>query len=163
MTLCPFNPIIKRMKLIIQRVKHAQVEVKAKIVGKIGRGMLIFLGVGKDDTKEEADFLVNKIVQLRIFEDAQGKMNLSAAETKAEFLVVSQFTLYGDCAKGRRPSFDAAADPKKAEELYRYFVEQLSKQNVPVQTGEFRAMMDVSLINDGPVTFILESDTVLKR
>ena len=145
------------MRLVIQRVKHAQVEVDAKIVGKIGSGMLIFLGVGQEDAEEDADFLVNKVFQLRIFEDKDGKMNLSAAETKAEFLVVSQFTLYGDCAKGRRPSFDAAADPKKAEELYQYFVEQLRKQNRSVQTGEFRAMMDVSLVNDGPVTFIIES------
>ena len=144
------------MKLVIQRVKSARVEVEVGIIGEIGPGMLVFLGVGKDDTKDDADFLVQKIVQLRIFEDAQGKMNLSAAQTKAAFLVVSQFTLYGDCSKGRRPSFDAAADPKKAETLYQYFIEQLSKQNVPVQTGEFRAMMDVTLVNDGPVTFVLE-------
>lgn len=145
------------MKLVIQRVKKASVEVAGKNVGIIGMGLLVFLGVGQDDTKEDADFLVQKILQLRIFEDAQGKMNLSAQEVNAEFLVVSQFTLYGDCQKGRRPSFDQAAPPDKAQELYHYFVEKLRQQKAKVATGEFRAMMDVHLINDGPVTFILES------
>jgi D-tyrosyl-tRNA(Tyr) deacylase len=145
------------MRLVIQRVKEAKVEVGSAIVGQIGRGMLIFLGVGRDDTHQDADDLVNKILQLRIFEDENGKMNLSALAAQAQFLVVSQFTLYGDCDKGRRPSFDQAAEPQKGEELYEYFLRQLRARHAKVATGRFRAMMDVSLINDGPVTFVLES------
>ena len=145
------------MKIIIQRVKQAHVEIDGKTVGQIGLGLLVFLGIGKEDSIEKADQLVKKIVELRIFEDAQGKMNLSAQEVNAQFLVVSQFTLYGDCRKGRRPSFDEAADPKKGEELYNDFVEKLRQQNVKVETGQFRAMMDVHLVNDGPVTLILEN------
>lgn len=146
------------MKLIIQRVKKAQVEVDGAIVGKIKTGMLIFLGVCKSDSRKDADYLVHKVAELRIFEDEQGKMNLSALDCQADFLVVSQFTLYGNCKKGRRPSFDDAADPKLAEELYEYFVEQLKETNLTVETGKFRAMMEVALINDGPVTFIIESE-----
>ncbi|HBR14811.1 MAG TPA: D-tyrosyl-tRNA(Tyr) deacylase [Candidatus Omnitrophica bacterium] len=145
------------MKIVIQRVKQAEVEVHSKVVGKISKGLLIFLGVGQEDTPAEADYFAGKIVQLRMFEDDNGKMNLSALETGAELLVVSQFTLYGDCQKGRRPSFDQAAEPKKAETLYHYFVEQLRKHPLKVETGQFQAMMDVKLVNDGPVTFILES------
>ena len=145
------------MKIVLQRVKSAQVEVDHKVVGKIARGMLIFLGIGKEDSQSQVDTLVKKILELRIFEDAQGKMNLSAQDVGAAFLVVSQFTLYGDCGKGRRPSFDEAANPQKGEELYNDFVEKLRQQNVKVETGQFRAMMDVSLVNDGPVTFILEN------
>ena len=144
------------MKIVLQRVKKAHVEIDGKMVGQIGLGLLVFLGIGKEDSIEKADQLVKKIVELRIFEDAQGKMNLSALDVNAQFLVVSQFTLYGDCRKGRRPSFDEAADPKKGEELYNDFVEKLRQQNVKVETGQFRAMMDVHLINDGPVTLILE-------
>ena len=145
------------MRVVIQRVKEASVKVDGQVVGSIGKGMLIFLAVGKDDTAKDIDFLVNKVAQLRIFEDAHGKMNLSAQETPAEFLVVSQFTLLGDCAKGRRPSFDKAAEPKMAEDFYNKFVEKLRAQKFKVETGVFRAMMDVSLVNDGPVTFILDS------
>jgi len=145
------------MRLVIQRVKHAHVDVDGKTIGKIGLGMLVLLGVAKEDTKENAAALVNKLSELRVFEDAQGKMNLSAVEVKGEFLVVSQFTLYGDCAQGRRPSFDQAAPPLLAEELYNFFVEQLRLKNFNVETGQFRAMMDVHLVNDGPVTFILEN------
>lgn len=145
------------MKVVVQRVKHAKVEVDSKVVGKIGRGMLVFIGVGKDDTARDAEYLANKVVQLRMFEDSDCKMNLPASEVGAEFLVVSQFTLYGDCVKGRRPSFDGAADPQKGEELYEHFVGQLRKHRLKVETGRFRAMMDVSLVNDGPVTFVLES------
>ena len=145
------------MRAVLQRVRHAKVEVNSAIVGKIDQGMLVFLGVGKDDNREDAGNLARKIVELRMFEDAQGKMNLSVADVRGGILVVSQFTLYGDCAKGRRPSFDAAADPGKGEELYDYFVAQLRRFPCPVETGKFRAMMDVTLTNDGPVTFVLES------
>jgi len=149
------------MRVVIQRVKEANVKVDSQIVGAIGPGMLILLAVGKDDTEKDIDFLVSKIPQLRIFEDNQGKMNLSAPDVQAQFLVVSQFTLLGDCAKGRRPSFDGAAEPKMAEAFYNQFVEKLRRsgdaQKFKVETGQFRAMMDVSLINDGPVTFILDS------
>ena len=146
------------MKTVLQRVKEAKVVVDSETVGQIGKGILVFLGIGQDDTKEDADFLAQKIPQLRIFEDEQGKMNASALETHAEILVVSQFTLYGDLKKGRRPSFDKAAEPKIAEELYEYFVQQLRTYKLKVETGRFRAMMDVALVNDGPVTFILESE-----
>ncbi|MEI7998383.1 MAG: D-aminoacyl-tRNA deacylase [Candidatus Omnitrophota bacterium] len=146
------------MRVVIQRVKEAQVVVDAQVVGEIQKGILIFLGISQEDVLLLADQLIKKIIELRIFEDENGKMNLSAREVGAQFLVVSQFTLYGNCDKGRRPSFDEAADPKKAEEIYNYFVESLKKNDVVVATGRFRAMMDVSLINDGPVTFILESN-----
>ncbi len=146
------------MRIVLQRVKEASVSVENKITGQIGLGMLVFLGVAKEDDANDVGFLVEKISELRIFEDDQGKMNLSAREVHGEFLVVSQFTLYGDCRKGRRPSFDAAADPQKGEEMYNAFVEQLKTKNFKVETGRFRAMMDVALINDGPVTFIIDSE-----
>lgn len=145
------------MKAVIQRVKEASVAVDGKCVGKIGLGLLVFLGVAKDDTQNDVDYLVKKLIELRIFEDSQGKMNCSIEETKGEFLVVSQFTILGACQKGRRPSFDAAADPSKGEALYNAFVDGLRAAGQKVETGQFRAMMDVSLVNDGPVTFILES------
>jgi D-tyrosyl-tRNA(Tyr) deacylase len=145
------------MRAVLQRVKQAQVTVDGNTVGKIGSGVLIFLGIAKMDSAADADFLASKITQLRIFDDEAGKMNRSAAQENAAFLVVSQFTLYGDCLTGRRPSFDKAADPKLAEELYEYFVTRLRQLNAVVETGKFRAMMEVSLINDGPVTFILNS------
>lgn len=145
------------MRVVLQRVKQAKVEVDAKTVGEIQRGLLIFLGVANEDTTDDADFLSQKIGQLRIFEDPQGKMNLSLTDLNAGVLIVSQFTLYGDCRKGRRPSFDRAASPDHAEKLYEYFVEQFRRQQIEVQTGVFRASMNVSLTNDGPVTFVLES------
>ena len=145
------------MKVVIQRVKQAYVEVDAKRVGQIRKGMLVLIGVDKADTAQDADTLAQKIINLRIFDDDKGKMNLSSLETKAEILVVSQFTLHADCTKGRRPSFDKAADPKKAEEFYNYFVDQLRTYNLRVETGIFKATMDVSLINDGPVTLIMDS------
>jgi len=145
------------MRVVIQRVKEAKVEVAGQAVGQIARGILIFLGVAHEDTKASADYLVKKITELRIFEDAQGKMNVGAQEAGAEYLVVSQFTLYGNCEKGRRPSFDEAADPAKGEVLYNYFVTQLKATKAIVATGQFRTMMDVSLINDGPVTIIIDS------
>lgn len=145
------------MRIVIQRVKSASVTVQHTIVGQIGQGILVLLGIASTDTQQQADYLVAKLIELRIFDDANGKMNLSAQDVKASFLVVSQFTLYGNCDKGRRPSFDAAASPSVAEELYNYFIGQLKAQGVNVATGQFRAMMDVQLINDGPVTFVIDS------
>jgi D-aminoacyl-tRNA deacylase len=145
------------VRLVIQRVKNASVTVDGAIVGQINKGLLVFLGVAKGDTPQSADYLVKKLFELRIFEDSDGKMNLSASEANAQFLIVSQFTLLGNCDKGRRPSFDDAADPVSGEQLYKYFVEQLKKSNMTVETGRFRAMMDVSLVNDGPVTFVVDS------
>lgn len=144
------------MKVVVQRVSRADVKVDSNVVGEISKGMVILLGVSKGDTAENADYLVEKISQLRMFEDEAGKMNLSAVDVGGEFLVVSQFTICGNCDKGRRPSFDDAAVPEKAEGLYEYFVEQLKKKDLKVETGVFAAMMDVSLVNDGPVTFIIE-------
>ena len=146
------------MRVVIQRVKEAQVKVSGQLVGQISQGLLIFLGVAKEDSQLSADYLVKKITELRIFEDEQGKMNVSGQEGGAQYLVVSQFTLYGNCDKGRRPSFDEAADPAKGEGLYNFFVSQLKATKAVVETGQFRSMMDVSLINDGPVTFIIESN-----
>ena len=146
------------MRIVLQRVKEARVTVDGEMTGQIDRGLLVFLAVAKGDTPAQADHLADKLLELRIFEDADGKMNLSARDTQAEFLVVSQFTLYGDCRKGRRPSFDAAADPQKGEELYNYFTARLQQSGAKVATGRFRAMMDVGLVNDGPVTLILDAD-----
>jgi D-tyrosyl-tRNA(Tyr) deacylase len=148
---------IKTMRAVIQRVKEARVEVEGEVVGRIGEGMLILLGAGKDDTEVDAEYLAEKILTLRIFEDAEGKMNLSVTDTGGEVLVVSQFTLYGDCRKGRRPSFDKAAPPELAEELYELFVREIRERGVNVETGKFRAMMDVHLVNWGPVTLMLDS------
>ncbi len=145
------------MRLVIQRVKEAHVAIKGELFSKIGKGMVVFVAVAKDDAFEDIDLLADKLANLRIFEDEAGKMNLSSLDIKGEFLIVSQFTLLGDCAKGRRPSFDEAADPKKAEEFYGYFIQRVRDHNLRVETGRFRAMMEVSLVNDGPVTFILDS------
>ncbi len=144
------------MKLVIQRVKHAKVEVENEIVGKIGQGFLVLLGVGPEDTKETANYLVQKLIKLRVFEDENGKMNLALKDINGELLVVSQFTLYADCTSGNRPSFTNAAKPDKANELYEYFIEQCKKENVKVEHGIFGADMKVELLNDGPVTIILE-------
>ncbi len=144
------------MKGLIQRVKRASVTIDNRLYSKIDNGILVFLGVEKGDTKENADKLASKIINLRIFEDDAGKMNKSVIDTNGEILVVSQFTLCGDCKKGTRPSFDKAELPQKANELYEYFTKQIESGGVKVQTGVFGAMMDVELINDGPVTFMLE-------
>ena len=144
------------MKALIQRVKRASVSINKELYSKIGVGLLVFLGVEKADSEENADKLVDKISKLRIFEDENEKMNLSVMDVSGEMLVVSQFTLCGDCKKGTRPSFDAAAKPEDAVRLYEYFVEQVKSLNIPCQTGKFRAMMDVELVNDGPVTFLVE-------
>jgi len=144
------------MKAVIQRVKSASVEVEGEIVGSIGRGILVLLGVEKGDSEAQADWLAEKIVNLRIFEDQDGKMNRSLKDISGSLLAVSQFTLAGNCAKGRRPSFDTAAPPGEGKRLYDYFVEALKRLDVPVATGIFQADMQVALVNDGPVTFILE-------
>lgn len=145
------------MRTIIQRVKEARVEVNGVIIGQIGKGALVLLGAGKEDTEHDVEYLVDKIVNLRIFEDEEGKMNLSVLDSGGEVLVVSQFTLYGDCRKGRRPSFDKAAPPEVAENLYELFVKKVRERGVKVETGKFRAMMDVHLVNWGPVTLMLDS------
>lgn len=144
------------MKLLIQRVSQASVDVEGKIVGSISAGLLIFLGVGHDDGQEQLSWLVNKVVNLRIFEDDQGKMNRSLLDVKGEALVISQFTLYGDCSAGRRPSFTQSASPAHAESVYEKFIAELRKSGIKTETGIFGADMQVALINDGPVTFILE-------
>ena len=150
------------MKAVIQRVRSAAVEVDVRTVGAIGRGILVLLGVERGDREQDADWLAAKIVALRIFEDEAGKMNRSLQEVGGELLAVSQFTLAGNCAKGRRPSFDSAAPPDEANRLYNYFVEAVKCLDVPVRTGIFQAMMQVSLVNDGPVTFILETPSRLR-
>lgn len=144
------------MKAVIQRVSSASVTVEGRIVGQIGQGIVVLLGVEKGDTEAPADWLAEKIVGLRIFEDGAGKMNRALPEIGGAVLAVSQFTLAGNCNKGRRPSFDTAAPPDEGKRLYDYFIEALKRQNVPVQTGIFQADMQVALVNDGPVTFILE-------
>mgnify|MGYP004704905293 CR=1 FL=1 len=144
------------MKALIQRVKRASVTINNELYSEIGAGVLVFLGVEKGDTQENADKLADKIVKLRIFEDKNDKMNLSLQDVKGEMLIVSQFTLCGDCKKGTRPSFDKSAPPAVAEELYEYFIQQVKNCNIPCKTGKFKAMMDVELINDGPVTFWIE-------
>ena len=146
------------MKLVIQRVSNAKVEVENKIIGQIEKGFLVLLGVGPEDTTEIADFLVEKLCNLRVFEDENQKMNLSIKDIDGELLVVSQFTLYADCKKGNRPSFSNAAKPEKANELYEYFMEKCREKVRKVEHGEFGADMKVSLLNDGPVTIILEKE-----
>jgi len=148
------------MRAVIQRVKKSSVKAGNEIVGQIGKGLLVLLGVARDDTAKDADYLANKIINLRIFEDPDGKMNRSLLETGGELLVVSQFTLLADCRKGRRPSFIEAAEPQKAADLYETFVDRVREKGAKVQTGRFRAMMQVALINDGPVTLIIESRTL---
>lgn len=147
------------MRAVVQRVKESSVNTGDEIISRIGRGLLVLLGIAQEDHRSDADYLANKIVNLRIFEDDIGKMNRSLLDTGGEILVVSQFTLLGDCRKGRRPSFVAAAEPEKAAALYEYFVDQVRQLGISVQTGRFRAMMEVTLINDGPVTLILESQS----
>jgi len=145
------------MRALLQRVSRAQVMVDGQTAGAIGRGFLVLLGVGKGDTEPDADYLADKTAGLRVFPDAENKMNRSLTDIGGEALVVSQFTLYGDCRKGRRPSFDQAAPPDLARSLYERYVEALRGRGIPVQTGVFQAMMQVELVNDGPVTLLLES------
>lgn len=144
------------MKFVIQRVESASVEVDKRIVGKINKGYLVLIGITHTDTKETADYLVNKLINLRIFEDENGKMNLSIDSVGGELLLVSQFTLYGDCSRGNRPSFDQAAKPEYANELYEYVIDECKKRVKKVETGIFGAHMKVNLVNDGPVTIIMD-------
>ena len=146
------------MKFIVQRVNKSQVEVEEKIVGKIDRGFMVLIGITHNDTKEIADFLVRKLINLIVFEDENGKMNLSLKDVQGSLLLISQFTLYADCTSGNRPSFTNAAKPEFANELYEYIIEECKKQISNVQTGIFGADMQVSLVNDGPVTIILEKE-----
>ncbi len=145
------------MRAVVQRVSCAQVAVDGEIVGQIGRGLLILLGVGHADGETDADYLADKIVGLRVFEDENGKMNLDVAAVGGGILVVSQFTLYGDVRRGKRPSFDAAAAPERARQLYEYFVACVRAAGVSCQTGRFQEMMQVELVNEGPVTILLDS------
>lgn len=148
------------MRALIQRVDGASISVDGKEISRIGRGVLVLLGVGRSDTKEDAEYLLDKLINLRIFEDADGKMNLSLLETGGEMLVVSQFTLWADCRKGRRPSFTGAAEPQTARDLYRHFIEAARGRMGGVREGEFQAMMKVGLVNDGPVTILLDSEVL---
>ena len=145
------------MRVVVQRVKTAKVMIGKEMAGEIGKGLLIFLGVGVEDNIEDADYLASKISHLRIFSDDNGKMNLSVLETGGEALVVSQFTLWGDCRKGRRPSFTRASDPTIANDLYQKFIYILKGKGIQVAEGKFQEMMDVHLVNDGPVTMLLDS------
>ncbi len=145
------------MRAVVQRVSRARVTVSGEITGEIGLGLLVLVGVGAGDTRTEADYLVEKTIGLRIFEDTGGKMNLSVAEVAGALLVVSQFTLYGDARRGKRPSFDAAAPPERARELYEYFVEKVRAAGLRCETGRFQETMQVELVNEGPVTILLDS------
>lgn len=145
------------MRAVVQRVSHAQVKVDGKVVGKIEKGYLVLLGVKEGDTTKEADFLANKVVNLRVFEDENDKMNLSIKDVGGEMLIVSQFTLYGDASHGNRPSFTEAARPEEANSLYEYFCEKVG-QEVHIEKGVFQAEMKVELLNDGPVTILLEKE-----
>ncbi|MEO8129802.1 MAG: D-aminoacyl-tRNA deacylase [Bryobacteraceae bacterium] len=145
------------MRALIQRVTQASVEIAGATVGEINRGLLVLLGIEQSDSARDADYLVTKIIDLRIFDDEQGKMNLSVRDIGGQLLIVSQFTLYGDCRKGRRPSFDRAARPEAAKLLYEHFLTQAAASGLMVQSGVFQASMLVSLVNDGPVTLLCES------
>ncbi len=149
------------MRAVIQRVKEAEVRVDDSVTGKIDNGLLVFLGVAEDDTDKDLNYLIDKSVNLRIFEDNQGKMNLSLKDIEGEMLVISQFTIMGDARKGRRPSFTGAGNPVKAEAYYNKFIEQIKSTDIKVESGVFAADMDIELINDGPVTILLDSTKLL--
>jgi len=151
------------MRAVVQRVTEACVRVAGKTCGAIGPGLLVLLGAGRTDSEKDAELLAEKIVNLRIFDDDQGLMNRSLLDTGGAMLVVSQFTLFADCLKGRRPSYSAAAPPQEAEPLYEYFIARVRERNVPVATGTFQAMMDVSLTNNGPVTLLLDTEKLRKQ
>jgi len=145
------------MRAVLQRVTEARVEVAGQIVGEIGAGLLVLLAVARNDSISDADYLSEKIAHLRIFDDAEGKMNRSLLDTRGSMLVVSQFTLYGDARRGRRPSYSDAAEPEKANQFYEYFVDRVRRLGLKVETGVFQAMMKVTLTNDGPVTILIDS------
>jgi D-aminoacyl-tRNA deacylase len=145
------------MRAVVQRVKEARVDISGETVGAIGVGLLIFLGVGEEDSEKDGEYMADKIVNLRIFPDEKDLMNLSLLDTGGSILVVSQFTLWGDCRKGRRPSFVKAARPERANELYEYFIRILKEKGLKIATGRFQEMMDVHLVNDGPVTLLIDS------
>jgi len=149
------------MKAVLQRVSEARVTVEGHIVGEIEKGLVVLLGVGLEDTEKDIEYLADKIINLRIFEDENGKMNLSMQDAGGAMLIVSQFTLYGDCRKGKRPSFDKAARPEEAEMMYEKFVERCRQYNVKVETGKFQAMMNLEIHNDGPVTIVLDSNKTI--
>jgi D-tyrosyl-tRNA(Tyr) deacylase len=149
------------MRVVVQRVKKGSVEIEEKEIGKIEKGLVILLGVGQNDTEKDAEYLAEKIVNLRIFEDKEGKMNLSVKDINGQILVISQFTLYGDCKRGRRPSFISAALPDKAVKLYDCFVKYIKNYGLEIETGEFQAMMLVKIYNDGPVTILLDSEKLI--
>jgi D-tyrosyl-tRNA(Tyr) deacylase len=151
------------MRLVIQRVKEASVTVRGSTTGSIRSGLLVLIGISREDTRAEVDYMLDKLLGLRIFPDDNGKMNRNVLESAGALLLVSQFTLYGDCRKGRRPSFDRAAPPEQAQPLYEYFVQSAKSKTVPVETGVFQATMEVHLINDGPVTILLDSDGRQKK
>ncbi len=151
------------MRFVIQRVSKASVKVDEKIVGQIRNGFLVLIGIGQEDNKEIADFMINKMLKLRVFSDEQGKMNLSLNDVKGELLLVSQFTLYANCKKGNRPDFLKSAKPEYANELYEYIISKCKENNKKVQTGIFGADMKVELLNDGPVTIILDSDEIFQK
>jgi D-tyrosyl-tRNA(Tyr) deacylase len=151
------------MRLVIQRVKESKVTVDGSTIGSIGNGLVVLIGVSREDTSAAADYLVDKLLGVRIFADDSGKMNRNVVESGGALLLVSQFTLYGDCRKGRRPSFDRAAPPQIARALYEYFVESARRGPVPVETGVFQATMELHLVNDGPVTILLDSDDRAKK
>jgi D-tyrosyl-tRNA(Tyr) deacylase len=148
------------MRAVVQRVSRASVTVDGAVVGKIGRGLLVLLGVATGDDEAAADYLAGKVAGLRVFEDENGNMNLAPADVGGEVLVVSQFTLYGDMRRGKRPSFDRAARPEEAKQLYEYFVSRIRAAGLKCETGTFQAMMDVELVNDGPVTILIDSEKV---
>ena len=145
------------MRVVLQRVSRSSVDVQGSTVGSIEKGLVVLLGISKSDSAAEADYLVDKLLGLRIFPDADGKMNRSVIDAEGALLIVSQFTLYGDCRKGRRPSFDDAAPPDQAKSLYEYFVERARQRSLQVETGIFQASMVVHIVNDGPVTFVIDS------
>jgi len=154
--MCQYKCIIS-MRIVVQRVIEARVDIDGRVSGSIGPGLVLLLGIARQDTYQDADYLVDKILSLRIFPDDAGKMNRSVLEVAGGLLIVSNFTVYGDCRKGRRPSFDLAAEPEKAEELYQYFVNRTRAAPIRVETGVFRASMRVHLVNDGPVTLVCNS------